>query len=87
MVGVLGEDCWPCGRIELFAVDAEAGQVWPDQDAPQGRGTPAAATCGWDAVCVQLSAERGEGLPGQGPAGQLLDDGGLVGLDGAEVER
>src|SRR5678815_836434 len=85
MVGVLGQDGRPCGRIQLFPVDAEAGQVWPNQDASQGRGTPAAASYRRDAPRVQLPAQRGEGLPSKGPAGQVLDDGGLVRLDGAEV--
>ena len=72
--------------IQLFPVDAEAGQVWPNQDASQGRGTPAATGCGRDAARVQFPAQRGEGLPSKGPAGQVLDGGCFVWLDGAEVQ-
>jgi hypothetical protein len=86
MVDVLGEDCRPCGRIEVFAVDTEAGQVWPDQDAPQRCRTPAAASCWWHATCIQFSAERGEGLASKGAASHLPDDGCLIGFDGAEVD-
>src|SRR5215207_4673624 len=86
MVGVLGEDGRPCRRIQLFPVDAEASQVGPDQDAPQGRGTPAATPCCWDIARVQFPTQRGKGLTSKGAAGQLLDDGGLIRLDGAEVQ-
>src|SRR5215211_6064478 len=85
MVGVLGEDGRPGGRIALFAVDAEAGQVGPDQDASQGRGTPAAANGCWQAACVQFATQRGEGLTSESAPGHVLDDGCLVGFDGAEV--
>jgi hypothetical protein len=85
MVGVLREDGRPCGRMQLLIVDTEAGQVGPDQDAPQGRGTPAATSCGRDTTGVQLATQRGEGFTGKSPAGQLLDQSRLVGLNGAEV--
>ena len=86
MVGVLGEDSRPYGRIKLFPIDAEAGQVGRDQHASQGRGTPTATRCGWDAVSVQLSTQRREGLTSQDPARHLVDDGGFIRLDGAEVD-
>jgi hypothetical protein len=60
--------------------------VGPDQDASQGRGAPAAPGRRWDAARVQFSTQRGEGFASKGSAGQLLDDGCLVELDGAEVE-
>src|SRR5215207_47348 len=92
MVGVLGEDGRPCRRIQLFPVDAEASQVGPDQDAPQGRGTPAATPCCWDIARVQFPTQRGKGLTSKGAAGQLLllaadppgDVVGLLGVDGGQ---
>jgi hypothetical protein len=59
--------------------------VGSDQDASQGRGAPAPTSRRRDASYGQLPTQRGEGFTGQGPVGQLLDDGGLSRLDGAEV--
>jgi hypothetical protein len=50
-----------------------------------GRGAPAPTSRRRDASYGQLPTQRGEGFTGQGPVGQLLDDGGLSRLDGAEV--
>ena len=85
MVAVLREDGRPGGRIQLLTVDAEAGQVRPDQDASQGRRIPAATSRRWDATGIEFSTKRGQGLASQRPVGQLLDDGGLIRIDGAEV--
>jgi hypothetical protein len=87
MVSVLGQDGRPGGRIQLLTVDAKARQVWPDQDAPQRRGTPTAGSCGGDAACIQLPTERGEGLTSEGAARHLPNDGRLIRFDALESRR
>jgi hypothetical protein len=37
--------------------------VWPDQDAPQRRGTPAAGSCSWDAPCIEFRQSEARDSP------------------------